>query len=95
MPYPGERCPQVAVYVVSQGLERGDIEDTASLGLLGNGFGEETVESPEKGGEGLARPGWGVYEGVFPFGDGRPAFGLSSGGRSKRSLEPGAGGGGE
>jgi hypothetical protein len=51
---PGQWRPEVPVDVVGQGLQWGDVEDPASLRSFRLGLGEETVECPEKCGEGLA-----------------------------------------
>ena len=83
-----QRRPQVALDVVGQGLEGGDVEQAAAAARRGRGRGEEAVEAPEEGGQGLARPGGGVDQHVAPGGDGRPALLLGGGGRGEGGAEP-------
>ena len=93
----GERGTQVALDVVGQGLERGDVEDPDVAGLaalrrrawvLG-----EAVDRVEEGGQGLATPRGRVDERVLAAGDGGPALGLGLGRRLETRLEPGPNGG--
>src|SRR5206468_5415973 len=58
-------------------------------------LGHEPVDSPQEGGQGLARAGGGEDQGVVPPADGLPALLLSRSGRGEGSFEPGTGHGGE
>ena len=89
---PGERGAQVALDVVGQGLERGDVEDTDVTGVLSccrwTGVAGEAVEGVEEGGEGLAAAGGGMDERVVALRDGGPAACLGLGRRLEARLEP-------
>ena len=91
-PDPRQRRPQVALHVVGQGLERGDVEDPDVAGLRpGRGGARvpgETVQAPQEGGQGLATPRRGVDERVVPRADRRPAFRLRLRRRLEARLEP-------
>ena len=95
---PGQRGAQVALDVVNQCLERGDIEDAGSgpfpgvPGGLGVGL-HQPIDGPEEGRQSLAAPRGGGDEGVVAGGDHRPAEGLGLGGGREVLLEPAAGGG--
>ena len=86
---PGQRCPEVALHVMGQGLHRGYVEDAAAPGLGRHRFGEQLVERVEERRQRLARPGGGVDQRVLTGGDGRPPAGLSLGRARKGLLEPG------
>ena len=94
---PGQRRAQVALDVDGQRLERGDVEDPAPGALVpgGAGVGDDAVDRPEEGGEGLARPGGGHHQGVLVAADRVPRPQLGGGGFGKGRLEPGPGGWGE
>ncbi len=91
-PDPGQRRPKIALHVVGQRLERGDVEDpdVAGLGPGGRraGIAGEAVQAPQEGGQGLATPRRRVDERVLPRADRRPAFHLRLGRRLETRLEP-------
>ena len=87
-----ERGTQVALDVVGQGLERADVQDADAAAVLAaglrSGMGDEAIERPEEGGEGLAAAGRRVDERVLARRDGRPAAVLRLRGPLERALEP-------
>ena len=87
-----ERGTQVALDVVGQGLERADVQDADAAAVLAAGLragvGDEAIERPEEGGEGLAAAGGRVDERVLARRDGRPAAVLRLRGPLERALEP-------
>ena len=89
----GERRPKVALDVVRQGLERGDVQDADVAGgpSLGRraGVPGEAVEGVEEGGQGLAAPRGRVDQCVFAARDRRPSLGLGLGRSLEARLEPG------
>ena len=88
----GQRRPQVALDVVGERLQRGDVQDADRTGLrtgpFGRRVGGEPVERPQERGEGLAGTGRGMDKRVATGGDGRPAAGLGVGRRLEARLEP-------
>ena len=91
-PDAGQRRPQVALDVVGQGLERGDVQDADVAGLPAGrrraGVAGQPIQAPQEGGQGLAAPRRGVDERVLPGADRRPALGLGLGRRLEARLEP-------
>jgi hypothetical protein len=79
---------QVALDVVSQCLEWGHVEHPASVRFGWRVLVEQPVQRPEEGGQGLARTGRGVDQGVLARGDRLPTQLLSRGGGAKRGFEP-------
>ena len=89
---PGQRCLQVALDVVGQGLERRDVQD-ADLGQLALGgwrarLSGKTVQAPQEGCQGLAAAGRRVDQGVPAGRDGCPTLGLGRGGCFEAGSEP-------
>jgi len=89
---PGERGAQVALDVVSQGLERADVQDADVAGLLAGGrrarVADEAVERVQERGKGLATPRGRVDQRVLAAGDRRPTLGLGFGRRLETGREP-------
>ena len=85
----GERSFQVALNVVGQGLERGDVDD---LGLVGEtsvqSLPYQGIDRREKGGQRLARAGRRGDQRVTPRLDGRPGMRLRRSGRGEAVVEP-------
>ena len=81
----GERAAQVALDVVVQRLQRGDVEQADALARLG----VEAVDPVEERGERLAGAGRRLDQRVPAGGDGRPAERLGRRRRSERAVEPG------
>ncbi len=75
-PMPASGRAQVAIDVVHQRFERRHIEHPQSLERVarGVGFGEQSIETPQECGQGLARAGRGADERVVACRDGRPAL---------------------
>jgi hypothetical protein len=44
----GERCPEVAIDVMGERLERGDVEHPAALVAFRKRFGKQAVKCPEE-----------------------------------------------
>jgi hypothetical protein len=88
----GQGLFEVALDVVGEGLEGGDVDDLDPV-FEGAGFGlaDKPVDSDEEGGEGLTGAGGRGDEGVAPRDNVRPAIGLRGGWRGEAALEPGAG----
>ena len=84
---PGERCAEVALDVVGEGLERADVQDADVARVLAGGrragVSNEAVEGVEEGSQRLATPRRRVDQRVLATRDRRPALGLSLG----RGLE--------
>ncbi len=95
----GQRRPEVALDVVGQRLERGDVQDADVAGVVARRrrarVAGQAVQCVQEGGQGLATPRRGVDERVVAAGDGRPALGLGLGRRLEARLEPAANGGRE
>ena len=73
VPDAGQRCPQVALDVDGERLQRGDVEHPAATLRLGRRrLRGQPVERPEERGEGLAGAGRGDDQGVASGRDGRP-----------------------
>jgi len=89
----GERCFQVALDVVRQGLEGGDVDD---LGFVLEAAVEplphQAVDGGEKGRERLSRSGRGRNQHVPAGLEGGPSARLRRRGRSKAALKPGGNG---
>ncbi len=82
-----QRAPQVLLDVDGERPQRRDVENArAAVLVFGSGHRGELVESPEEGGEGLARAGGGQDERVVAVGDLRPTLDLRS-----RRLDEGGG----
>ena len=85
----GQRCTEVAVDVVDQGLQGGDVEDAQALSRVrGLVLGQQTIQAPQEGGQRLAAAGGCTDQAVLPCGDGRPTLRLRLGGCLERTLEP-------
>ena len=83
---PGERPAQVALDVVVQRLQRGDVDQAQALA----GLRVELVDPVEEGGERLSRAGRRLDQRVLAAGDRGPAELLCRGRPGERLLEPGA-----
>src|SRR5438128_2024900 len=81
---PRERAAQVALDVVVERLQRGDVEETNALA----GGLAEPVDPVEEGRERLARAGRRLDQRVLAGGDRRPAQLLRGRRRRERALEP-------
>ena len=85
----GERSFQVALDVVGQGLERGDVDD---LGLVCEitvqPLPYQGIDRREKGGQRLARAGRCGDQHVTPRLDGRPGLRLRRSRRGEAAVEP-------
>jgi hypothetical protein len=80
-----QRVLEVALDVVGQRLQRGDVEDVGVvLELAGYGLAGELIEAPEEGRERLARAGGRREQDVLARGDGRPRPALHRRGVAKR-----------
>ena len=86
--------PQVALDVVREGLERGDVDDSHPRAEP-LGIAREAVDAPEERGERLARAGRGADQRVRAGGDCGPARCLGGRGGLERRLEPPSNGLGE
>ena len=82
-----ERSAEVALDVVGEGLQGGDV-DQADAGAEALGVARELVDPPEEGREGLARARGRADQRVGARGDRRPAHRLGRRGRLERRLEP-------
>ena len=96
---PRKGGPEVALHVVGERLERGDVEGTdrpldpalwRRTRLV-----DEAVQAPQERGEGLAAPGRCVDQRVAALADGSPPLRLGHRGGLERRLEPGPDGGPE
>ena len=96
---PGERRAEVALHVVGERLERGDVQraDGALDAALGRRarLVDQAVEAPQERRERLAAAGRRVDQRVVALADRRPALGLGRRGGLERRLEPGPDGGPE
>ncbi len=91
-----ERCPQVALDVDAERLERGDVQHAGSvLRVVVLRRRGEPIERPEERGEGLARPGRRDDERVTPRRDRIPRPRLRGSRLGERAREPLPRGGGE
>ena len=90
-----ERGPEVALDVVDQRLERGDVEGLHPAGALLVRVSREAIDAIEERGEGLAAAGGGDEQAVLAGRDLLPALVLDRGGLGEGALEPGRGGGTE
>ena len=70
----GQGRAQVALHVVGEGLERRHVEDPGARALLGHRLGEQAVERPQEGSQGLARSRGSQDQGVLTAADGGPAL---------------------
>ena len=93
-PDPGQRRPQVALNVVDEGLEGRDVQDADGRGRWRR-FVRKTVQHPQKRGQSLAAPRWGVDQGVATGRDARPATDLGRRRRLEGRTEPLPDGGAE
>jgi hypothetical protein len=84
----GQRCPQVALDVHGQGLERRDVEHPAPRLARRHRREHQPVEAPQKRRERLARARRRQNQRRLPPGDRRPAQLLRSGGTFERAGEP-------
>ena len=95
---PAQRRDQVLLDVVGQRLERRDVDDPGSallLRLIRDPLGDEPVDSPQEGGERLARAGGGADQDVLAPGDRRPGLSLGVGRRLEGLRAPVSDGGSE
>ena len=85
----GERGPEVALDVVSQRLERRDVQHAqARLLVDGSRGGRQTVDHPQEGGQRLARSRGGEDQAVLAAADGVPALLLRGSRPVERAREP-------
>ncbi len=89
----GEGLQEVAADIVAEGAERRDVEHPHLTPVPLPG--EQPVQGPQEGGQGLAGSGGGGDQDVLARGDVGPRGGLDGGGRAQAGLEPGPGGGAE
>ncbi len=88
----GQWRAQVAVYVVDQGLERGNVEHAQPGRRVARRFlRQQPVEAPEERGQRLAAAGGRTDERVLTRGDGRPTLRLRVRGAGERLGEPRSG----
>ena len=84
-----QRRLEIAVDIVRQRLERGDVDDLGRVGQATiEALPDHVVDRRQKGGERLARSGWRGDEGVPAGLDRRPSLGLSRRRRSEAVGEP-------
>ena len=83
---PAQRRPQVALDVIGERLQRGDVDEPGAL--LASGLGGEAVKAPEERGERLAGSGGGADQDVRAGRDRRPRALLGGGRRLERVREP-------
>ncbi len=82
---------EVALDVVGERLHRGDVDEPGPVLGVGPGrrpVGDQAVESPEEGGERLARAGRRADQDVLAGGDRRPGLGLGGGRGLEGAVEP-------
>ena len=88
-----ERCAQVALHVVGEGLERADVQDADAAGNAARRRGprilDEAIQAPQERGQRLAAAGGGMDQGAAARADRRPALRLGRRGGLERRLEPG------
>src|SRR5450756_214823 len=93
LPDPDQRRAQVALDVGGEGLQRRHVEHPTALGwVLGYGLGDQPVEGPQEGGEGLAGTRRSHHERVLARPDRGPCPGLGRRGLGERPGEPRPGG---
>ena len=86
-----ERLLEVALDIVAEGLEGGDVDDARrAVEIAGLGLANELVDANEEGGEGLAGAGRGGDERGLTGVDAGPALRLGVGGVVEALFEPGA-----
>ena len=85
---PHQRRAQVAIDVVSEGLQRRYIKDATPLRLGRGGFRRQAIEAPEKGGQRLAAAGRRGHENVAAGRDFTPAALLNRGGFRESRAKP-------
>ena len=64
---------EIAFHIHSQCFKGAEINDPAAFGIRGLAMQHETVQTPEKCGQGLAGARGGENQGAFATGDRRPA----------------------
>ena len=74
-----ERGAQVALDVVGEGLQRGDVDEPGAARVVRDRLGDEAIEAPEEGGEGLPGARGGRQQNVLAARDRRPRLGLRRG----------------
>ena len=85
-----QRGPQIALHVVAEGLERRHVDEPeCPLARVGRRrLGDQAVERPQEGGEGLAGARRRRHQRVGAAGDGRPGLDLCGRGLGERAREP-------
>jgi len=92
----GERGSQVALDIVGEGLERGDIHDPCAVGEHAfDGVTRQLIDAREEGREGLSRACGRSNECMLTAQYGRPSFGLGWCWLAERLAEPASDGGQE
>ena len=87
---PRQRCSQVALDVVGEGLKGGYVDDPGLVGQAAvHAVSDQPIQARQEGREGLPRPGGSGDERVASPGDGRPAQLLRLGWRLELASKPG------
>ena len=85
-----QRGAQVAFDIDGEGFDGGNVDDAAALVARRDGREHQSIDAPQKGGEGLAGARGGEDEGGFAARDGGPAELLRARGRGEDGVEPGS-----